>query len=517
MKNKNNKEELKLSIDEPIEKFEDFLSFFGNDQIIFSGTFGIGKTHFLKEFFKKHKKFIPIHIYPTNYSVASNEDIFELIKYDILYELLKLNPDFEKLKIPLYQVLNYLTALDGYKILKSFLDVIPKVGKPVLDMVNPVHPVLSFLEEIVKIVNERKAKLKQDDLTDIERFASEVENTKGSIYENDFYTQLIAKLISCLKPEPEKADKEAQSESSEEKLEREIVLIVDDLDRIDPEHIFRIINIFAVHFDVRDDGATNKFGLDRIILSCDVENIRNMFTNRFGDDVNFNGYIDKFYSREIFYFDNKPEIVKAVADIIYSVSSSKANRPIFGEYGKESQEFRFVVYIISSLIDTNSLNLRTLKKMKSVIYKSPRYSISRDDRRLENNQISTVEIFDFFGFLFGSHRNFLVAINEIKLRPIDVGIERSLKYILGDLLLIIDYARHLRDKNNTFSFENTERQKVCQIGAMVYPYTVSQSTYAIDKRPFVVYRGAEEGNRLNEDIFRTVLQEACKEYLTLKR
>jgi len=39
----------------------------------------------------------------------------------------------------------------------------------------------------------------------------------------------------------------AKIQKSKEK--RESVLILDDLDRIDPEHIFRILNIFSAHFD----------------------------------------------------------------------------------------------------------------------------------------------------------------------------------------------------------------------------------------------------------------------------
>ena len=43
----------------------------------------------MERFFEQHKTdYIKIKINPIHYSVASNEDIFELIKYDILFELL---------------------------------------------------------------------------------------------------------------------------------------------------------------------------------------------------------------------------------------------------------------------------------------------------------------------------------------------------------------------------------------------------------------------------------------------
>ena len=52
----------------------------------------------------------------------------------------------------------------------------------------------------------------------------------------------------------------------------------------------------------------NKFGFHKIVLVCDIENIRNLFYSKYGANVDFSGYIDKFYSREIYYFDNKEAI-----------------------------------------------------------------------------------------------------------------------------------------------------------------------------------------------------------------
>jgi len=76
-----------------LENFKDFLSKEGNQDIIFSAPFGTGKTHFLKNVFAVDTEVLTnyniIHLFPVNYTVASNDDIFELIKYDILFELKK--------------------------------------------------------------------------------------------------------------------------------------------------------------------------------------------------------------------------------------------------------------------------------------------------------------------------------------------------------------------------------------------------------------------------------------------
>ncbi|MBJ7427766.1 MAG: NTPase KAP, partial [Bacteroidia bacterium] len=85
----------KISIEEPRKDFEIHLSHEGNNRILFSAPFGTGKTYFLKDFFKATEKYEVVHLYPVNYSVASNEDIFELIKHDVLFELLQKDVDID--------------------------------------------------------------------------------------------------------------------------------------------------------------------------------------------------------------------------------------------------------------------------------------------------------------------------------------------------------------------------------------------------------------------------------------
>ena len=79
---------MEISISKETERFADFLKQKDNENIIFSGAFGIGKSYFLNNFFNQHKdKYTGIYLTPINYSVANNEDIFEYIKVDILMQL----------------------------------------------------------------------------------------------------------------------------------------------------------------------------------------------------------------------------------------------------------------------------------------------------------------------------------------------------------------------------------------------------------------------------------------------
>src|SRR5690606_9517484 len=83
---------LEINIDNK-DILNDFISFIlpdDNIDIIFSAPFGAGKTHFLqKDFYESTKEdFNVFHLFPVNYSVSSNEDILELIKFDLLQECL---------------------------------------------------------------------------------------------------------------------------------------------------------------------------------------------------------------------------------------------------------------------------------------------------------------------------------------------------------------------------------------------------------------------------------------------
>ena len=127
---------ISIDISKPQKEFNNFLGLTGNSRIIFSGAFGVGKTFFLKKHFESHPNYLALHLYPTNYSVSNNTDIFELIKYDILYEILKNNPRLEKLELSFLNKLTFLGIKDTTKLLTSFIELIPKIGKNISVVIN---------------------------------------------------------------------------------------------------------------------------------------------------------------------------------------------------------------------------------------------------------------------------------------------------------------------------------------------------------------------------------------------
>ena len=251
---KTTEKEFKIEIDELFPKFQKHLKTENNKRILFSGKFGIGKTYFLNEFFKNEENYEVVHLFPVNYQITSNENIIEFLKYDILVELLKKNKDIIQKNdygnlIDLQRLL-YLWGKDNFvEIFKTGVSSIPKLGRPLKDIVGLTENFWKFKKE-----------METGEQGFVDNFLKEIK--KKNISETDLLSELLK----------EKIEKQKNGKQS--------VLILDDLERIDPEHIFRVLNIFSAHFDSQNKELPNKFGFDKIILVADVRNLRSVFHYR---------------------------------------------------------------------------------------------------------------------------------------------------------------------------------------------------------------------------------------------
>lgn len=282
-------EDIYIPIDKQLTEFRNHV--LANPRTFLSSKFGDGKSYFLDKFKKDNKEdFVFITLYPVNYQVASNEDIFNLIKRDILFQLM-----VQGLFDAPIEISDEL-ALWGFiqNHYKSFLlDLLPYMASVALpaEWVLIVTKVLKSKDVFVKLkqkFDEYKSQLdaKEDIL---ERFLDKVDGSL--IYEEDFVTSLIKQTIQKAK---EKWIKEGHA--------KQIVLIVEDLDRLDPAHLFRILNIFSAHIDFcyklinkpNDTLVGNKFGFDNVVFVADFNNIRKIFKHFYGEQTDFKGYIGKF-------------------------------------------------------------------------------------------------------------------------------------------------------------------------------------------------------------------------------
>ena len=294
-------------------KLNDFAQYLETtDRIILSAKFGDGKTYLLNELRKNEamqNKYEFFTIYPVNYSVAKNEDVFEYIKRDIIVQLherkLLENIDLNAL------FASVLTSDDFTSVVSFLLSFVP-MG----EFYNKVYH--KFLE----IKNKYDEKKHTAD-----KYLSKFANTAGCIYEEDGYTELIRMAIEWISQD--------HSLNGEERKAKKPVLIIEDLDRLDPKHLFRILNVVSAHIDdskqpdivgnkfgfnnigagvageESGDIVGNKFGFNNIVLVMDYDVTKHIFHHFYGAQACYDGYMSKFLSREPFRYSIKYIMIRA--------------------------------------------------------------------------------------------------------------------------------------------------------------------------------------------------------------
>lgn len=272
-------------------KLNDFAQYLETtDRIILSAKFGDGKTYLLNELRNDEAmqdKYEFFTIYPVNYSVAKNEDVFEYIKRDIIVQLherkLLENIDLNAL------FASVLTSDDFTSVVSFLLSFVP-MG----EFYNKVYH--KFLE----IKNKYDEKKHTAD-----KYLSQFANTAGCIYEEDGYTKLIRMAIEWISQD--------HSLNGEERKAKKPVLIIEDLDRLDPKHLFRILNVVSAHIDdsKQPDIVGNKFGFNNIVLIMDYDVTKHIFHHFYGEQACYEGYMSKFLSREPFRYSIRSIMIRA--------------------------------------------------------------------------------------------------------------------------------------------------------------------------------------------------------------
>lgn len=248
-----------IDISQSLHQFETHLA--NNPRTIFSARFGDGKTYFINHYIQQHSddSFFVI-VRPINYSVAKNEDVFEYIKRDVLCVLSK-DPTFKE--VDWEKVKETLCDYD------NLLEVADKIGENV-----PFSNLLLMPFHLFKKVDDKYA---------IDKFFARFNEKQGGLFELDDFTVAIKETVAKI-----------------QSTGRKCILFIEDLDRLDPGHLFRILNVLGAHID--EDAESNKFGFDNIILSFDFETTKHLFHHFYGIKADYDGYMSKFLSHTPFYY-----------------------------------------------------------------------------------------------------------------------------------------------------------------------------------------------------------------------
>lgn len=282
------------------QNIQDFKQVFENEsRSIFSARFGDGKSYFLKEFMKSYDEkdndyyFITLH--PVNYVVEENRDVIEYVKRDILFQLIKDNRiyDFKEGYDKIFDAVCNVESL--FKLADFAASIIPVKG---------LKEGYEALKGLVSTIDEKRKE--QDVLHVADDYLNGFYGKMGSISECDAFTCLIQKSL-----------KQTKAKS---------VLIIEDLDRIDPAPLFRIMNVLSSQVDnpyYSEVPHGNKFGFDKIILVMDYEIARHLFHHFYGKEANYEGYMNKFLNTLPYSYSIREEAHRQVRQKIFDICKTE--------------------------------------------------------------------------------------------------------------------------------------------------------------------------------------------------
>ena len=345
IKHKNNMADFIIPIDAKIKDFKIHLD--SHPRTILSAKFGDGKSYFLNELSKDESvsndyAFITIH--PVNYQILDNKDILDLIKRDILAQMLINNMIEPQYDISKEELLYYYIRSNGngLALFENIFEIISQLGfetnliSEFMAGVKSVKLINSIRKEIVRIKDE------SDIVSEIDKFIEKVD-CSSKIYEEDIYTKIIKDNINYFRNE----------------FNKKIVLVVEDMDRLDPAHLFRIMNVFSAHLDYcynyggkEQNLCDNKFNFDNIVFVLDYENTKKIYEHFYGVSTDFEGYIHKFSSKGYYKYSLK-EIKEEYMSRIYSLLSDTTDMEI---------------ELIKELVPAKAIEENTIRKIEQACH-----------------------------------------------------------------------------------------------------------------------------------------------------
>ena len=390
--------------------FNDFINTKNNNRIFFSARFGMGKTYFLKEFFEAEKdNYNVFHLYPVKYQIHNDVEILEIIGSDLFLDLLiKRKQDTEDILAELLK-----DEESKNKLLITIDTVFSLLGSFTRIKVN----FLELVERIEKLYKNASEKIEESAKT-----------IKGNFFED-----IISKILTEMKNKDEG---------------KENILILDDLDRLEPKHIFKILNAFSP----LQDEEENKFGFDKVIFVGDIDNIKKIFHHIYGNDTDFAGYIDKFFSYTPYKYEMEKEIKSLIETILEKYSHQESSKESMGKDGHISA---VLFFILLPAIQLRKINLRNILMPQTI-------SIS---------EINTDK--------FGRRESENTQVN------------RSAKILLsifqGNKRKLLDTIRTIQGENGEpFNYDNRDIRRIKTTGFHIW-----EESFLIENRR-VLDRGGEE-------------------------
>lgn len=417
-----------IPVDDAIERFQNHL--LSHDRVILSAKFGDGKSFFLNEFKKKcedskDSPFKFITLYPVNYQVLENKDIFEIIKHDVLLQMLMLRMIDVNYEITNEMALAFYLQTHFSTVAESFFSMLHLIGiaDPQTQGLLDIFKSISWLKSLKDEVNAVKKEIDQSDYLDSYLATFD----EKSVYENDIVTKIIRDNI----------------DTYQKSYNKKVVLIIEDMDRLDPAHLFRIMNVFSAHMDygyrsmqpIDDSLVGNKFGVSNVVFVMHEQNTKALFHHFYGDYADYEGYMSKFYNKDIFNFSLNEEKKKYALYLIVKETglSEDKVKEIFPKSFFVNKTMRQIVCAMDKVIEQfDSIEVKPGVKANPLLLKliviAKRLGVS-------NEHISSVIIrrLKLLDQLYIKYLLPVIALNPQTriLEIVNVDVDRTKTYIIG--------------------------------------------------------------------------------------
>lgn len=391
-------------------ELEEFRRVFeANERMIFSAPFGSGKSYFMERFAEScSRDYYFFTLYPVNYVISPTDSIMEYIKRDVVFQLVEKGLVFERFDVKA-MLTDMAKDLDMTELL-SFLALIPS-AQP-------------FVKGFLK-TGTKPLKIIADNYQSSSKYISSF-SSSGTPYDNDAITCFIKKSFENLK----KLDK------------RKVVLVIEDMDRIDPGHLFTILNIFGAHVDRHyvnpETVEPNKFGFDKMVIIMDYNSVSGMFKHRYGESANFAGYMGKFVTTSPYHYS----IYNKALDLVL-----KKLLPFTGVTNTADRGIRG--YLLEQL---ENRNIRILKR----IYEFDPQSIIRDVKE--------------------------VVINGLKLAPSHLQVLQNAYTFKFDIQFYDDFSRHDFEAEEFEGVQFRIPYSILKRGKLFRTVILAGNKYSIDTR-----------------------------------
>lgn len=296
-----NEEAFLIPIDDKIKEFKIHLD--SHPRTIFSAKYGDGKSFFIDkaiEYISKEHDYVFLKIYPINYQVLENKDIFEMVKHDILYQMLLNN------------------------MIESDYDVDENVAMSFF-LQNNINSVFEYFFDYLQILNSdsqviKSALLGYQTIKVFKTFRNAYLKYKKECSKDEYVCIFLDKVETNFSIEEDIITKVIKDNIK--RCKKKVVIVFEDMDRIDPAHLFRIMNVLSAQIDypyrlgmpTDENLIGNKFGVDNVVMVLDYRNLENIFHHFYGANTDFKGYVSKFSSRGYFKYSLKEVREKYIYD-----------------------------------------------------------------------------------------------------------------------------------------------------------------------------------------------------------